>query len=541
MTLQSANDMPSAVNASALRTPWSAIILLAASLALFLLLRLPHVGHLLLWDEAMELCSVRTWTSGGGDFTTAALWWHPPGFKVLLRALSPLQEGFAERAQILAVCIALLNATLLFILNRRTMGITAAVASVFFIAVSPGAVFYDVLVKQDGPAVTFGIVALLMLTYRRPLYAGLAIGFSLLFKETGAFYAIAALLLWLSGLYGRRTWKDLAALVLTPAATCSWWYLAVQPAVTGTSVNAQGIGAWFSSVVQRATVHLSWASHAGGGWERPWHYYLTLLPNDLGATGLILSIAGVFILVVSATSYRRGRTTAGNPDYPCVGFMFWPVALIIPGFLILTFFSNKVPWVTIVFFPGWVSLQAFALASALRLTQHAIPGRLLETNPRIPNLVNAGIVALIAVTCISPLADLSHEEALGRMDMGQLVCSRHSLDAAEMTDRFVDPHERLLLSSFYHWYGLPPGHPCALWAWYTRSKPEVVIFPYQTPFCGVTNLMEQFKPDWVLVSPLPGKAKAEMTDGFRSHLQLQPAASTRTAILYRVRKSAAAK
>src|SRR5688572_4124292 len=88
------------------RVTW---LLLAGCVALFIVLRARWVGHLLVWDEAMALCTARSFTAGADDPFAAWFWRHPPLHSVLLLALSPLKPGFAERAEVLSITIAAIN------------------------------------------------------------------------------------------------------------------------------------------------------------------------------------------------------------------------------------------------------------------------------------------------------------------------------------------------------------------------------------------------------------------------------------------------
>jgi hypothetical protein len=72
------------------------VVVAVAILLLHVLLRLPHIGHLLTWDEAMNLLSVRALVAGGHDFYSLWFWRHPPTYAMLMSLLRPLADGFAE-------------------------------------------------------------------------------------------------------------------------------------------------------------------------------------------------------------------------------------------------------------------------------------------------------------------------------------------------------------------------------------------------------------------------------------------------------------
>src|SRR5688500_11535636 len=143
-----------AANQQATRVTW---LFLAGCVVLFIALRARWVGHLLVWDEAMALCTARAFLAGADDPFAAWFWRHPPLHSVLLLALRPLQPGFAERAELLSIGIAVINQLLLFQLNRRVFGTAVGLWSAFIVALLPASAFYDSWIKQDHLVVTFGL------------------------------------------------------------------------------------------------------------------------------------------------------------------------------------------------------------------------------------------------------------------------------------------------------------------------------------------------------------------------------------------------
>lgn len=247
---------------------------------IFLVLRLRWVGHLLSWDEAMNLCTVRSLAAQAGDVFSNWFWRHPPLYSLLTLLLSPLQRGFAERVQLLNLCIGVINLLLLYALVRRVSGTRAALWTAFVISVAPGCVFFDVWVKRDHVVVSFALAAFLFLFAHRSLYAGLCLGLSLLAKETAVFYLAAAVLMWGMGAAGRRRWEDVAALVGVPMLVSGWWFfLAGGGAGPGTS--SPGIlerGPSWRGLLSGAAEHLRFAAGSDADWTRPFTYYLTQLP-----------------------------------------------------------------------------------------------------------------------------------------------------------------------------------------------------------------------------------------------------------------------
>src|ERR1051325_2963756 len=181
--------LPSQSNANLSPIHWTLLFLAAA---LFFALRCRWVGHLIVWDEAMTLCTVRAFAARAHDPFSDWFWRHPPFYTLWLLFLQPLKMGFAERAEFLSICFGAINQLMMFFLNRRIFGINVAVWAALLLAVMPGAIFFDVWIKQDQPVASFGLLALIFLHARLPLYAGVALGLALLCKETAIFYVIAA-------------------------------------------------------------------------------------------------------------------------------------------------------------------------------------------------------------------------------------------------------------------------------------------------------------------------------------------------------------
>ena len=87
--------------------------------AVFFVLRARFISHLLAWDEAMNLCSVRSFYAGGTDEFSGWFWRHPPLYTLLMTLCAPLKSGFAERVEFMTIGIGLVNLALLFLLNRN--------------------------------------------------------------------------------------------------------------------------------------------------------------------------------------------------------------------------------------------------------------------------------------------------------------------------------------------------------------------------------------------------------------------------------------
>lgn len=488
-------------NGSASSRRW--MIWFALSTLLFLLFRLRWIGHLLVWDEAMDLCSVRSLASCGDDFFSGWFWRHPPVFNVLLLALRPLQAGFAERAELLAVAIGTINMALLFAVNSRIFNRTVALWSIFLLAVAPGSAFFDVWVKTDHPVTTFGLLAILLAANRHVLYAGLCLGLALLSKETGIFYAGAVALIWLSGGAGQRNPRNLVVLVLAPILTAGWWFVLVAMRPGGPAMLQDFLKGGIME-------HVRFAFRSDTGWQNAWHFYFSQLPHLLGVAGLVLGLLGAAFLV-RAHLARRGATAAT----PGVATL-WPLFLLVPSYLLLAVLPNKVPWVPAVLFPGWVTLQAVAVAACMALIMNSdLAGSLRQTLSR-------GFAAWMTVLLCISAVDLHYEDFLRKVDFGQWRGASISRQTALGMNNMIKDTDRVLITTFHYWKGLAPGSPCAVFTYYFQRRPEILMRPNSMDCNSLVRDIKRHDIDWALLSPDPGIDEREVFGGFMGALELHP-------------------
>jgi hypothetical protein len=524
------------------------VLLIIAALAC-VVLRARGVGHLLVWDEAMALCTARSFVAGGQDEFSLWFWRHPPLFSVLTLGLSPTAPGFAERVEWLAIGIACLNLLLLFRLNAALFGATTAGWSALLLATLPGAVFFDTWVKTDHTVTTFGLLALLALHHRRIACAGLGLGLALLSKETAAFYCLTAFLVFAPGaLRQPGGWRRLALLVLWPAVVAGWWYLLFAGRAGG-EVRLSLAGLLES---------LRFAAGDQSGWSASWSFYLRQLPDLLGWHGLGLTVAGVGALLVARLkpglaapadgpgwSTQGGAAKAGSdggedivhggragapsqdasPSESGRGLPrsralrtlarfcdskdgttlhAWPLVLLAVSYVPLSLLPNKVPWIAICLLPAFAALQAVGLCELWRLTL----GRLV-----LPRFVTLALGATAAgALLVAGWLGWDYDALLQRLAPGQQRGAAMSRQTAERARQLVRPGDRVLLSSFHYWAGLPPGQPCAVFTYYFSAGTNVNVLRRPHTARGPELLEDVLKHrlDWAILSPPPGARADEV-------------------------------
>lgn len=482
----------------------------------FIVLRARWVSHLLVWDEAMSLCTIRSFLSQGTDDFSNWFWRHPPLFSLLMMLLSPFKSGFAERVEWMAIAVGIINLFLLFLLNRKLLGTSIALWSIFFIAVQPGNVFFDVWIKTDHTVTTFGLLAILLLSMRLPLYSGLCLGLAMLSKETGIFYIIAAFLLWLCGGTGQRTRRDLFALTIIPLITCGWWFFGVKVIVDHVTFAAAGIdpaNPWYMKIFGGSADFVKFAISGQSGWNKSWNYYFTNIPLLTGFTGCILAALGILSAIFLYMKEHRKKDPASRPAFI---FMLWPLFLLIPSYAILSLLRSKVPWVIICLLPAWATLQGMAMAEILcffgRIWNKSGPGTLM---PVITS-------ALVIAGSTAAAWKLDYENILQHTDIGQWRGAHYSRNIALQMNRLVSDRERILITSFHYWKGLGPGHACPVFAYYFTKKAEVLMRPHERTYDQLVNDIKKYRIDWALLSPEPSMLEHIILPGFVNNHNLIP-------------------
>lgn len=489
--------------------PW---FLLAVCIILHLALRLRWVNHLLVWDEAMNVCTVRAFYSGGGDFSANWFWRHPPLFPTLMLLLAPLKTGFVQRTATMSVLISVVNLLLLFRLVNKVRGRTAAIWAVFFLAVMPGSAFFDVWIKRDLLATTFGLLALNLGVSGRFMFSGLSLGVALLAKETAVFYVAAVVLL---RIFDNRRGRigDLAMLILVPLLTAGWWYALVARTADGSE------SAGFTGLLE----HFRFAANRKSGWENPWNYYFVKLPLTLGPLGMGLALTGVLVLAAFRNQQQGGAPADGSSPAVLRLYSLWPVFLLVPAYLLLSMLTSKVPWVIIVLLPAWAALQGMSVSWFTSfLSKHESQIQIDRPILWLLRGIRITILGLVLFGALFYVIRHNYEDMLRAMDKGQWRGATRSREAAQAINRYVDNNDRLLVTSFHYWQGLSPGHPCPVFACYLTKKPSIVFRSHHTGFDELRDDIITYEIDWALLSPPWGEKEDEIFGGFINKLKLQP-------------------
>jgi 4-amino-4-deoxy-L-arabinose transferase-like glycosyltransferase len=430
-------DSPQLEHAPIRGREWCALL---ACLALFLALRTPFIGHALFWDEAMNVCTTRSFAAGGQDAYSDWFWRHPPLYLLSLLPLRPLDAGFMERVQALTLVFWSATLLVLYRLNRRAFGPGVALLSLLGLALMPGARFFDVWIKQECLVVLFGLAALLAWEKNRPLLTGVWLGLALLSKEFGIFFAGAVFLAWLVRPRRERRWRDLVGAATVTILIAGWWYLRFSTSLRECAAFATGHAGADESDQVRA-------------FREPWYYYVRCLRQDMGWAGFALAAGGLGCTARRfAAVWRNGIRQATSA---------WPLFLLLCAVPVLQFATGKAAWFLISLYGALATLQAIAAVRLWRIAATVRP-----RYRRGARLLLAGL----AVGILAANLNLEYRELFARRfrpDEADIpIVAR---ETAMLVSAVADPGDRILITPS-RWYServgiidpalvayLPPG------------------------------------------------------------------------------------
>lgn len=246
---------------------------------IFIVLRLKTLNHLLMWDEARNIISLRAFLSNNAaDPFYWNYFFHPPLYMTFASALSPFKAGLDVRLESLSLSFSYLTLLVIYILSARLGGWKYAFLSGLFLSLMPVSIAYDTWIKRDCLASALGYLAILLLFKRKFLWCAAALSFSMLAKENALFFILAATAL-LFALKEDGIPKKIAIIYGTIFILVSWWYVSLS------SMPELVFDIYFSSEKNA----LAWANS-------PLYYCGKLLP-DMGLPMLAFFIIGVGYLL----------------------------------------------------------------------------------------------------------------------------------------------------------------------------------------------------------------------------------------------------
>lgn len=456
---------------------------------LWVLLASRSIGHLLLWDEAMQLCTLRSFLDGG-DYFSNWFWRHPPLMSLLMWLCAPHQEGFDIRVEVLVLALGAVNIMLLQRLGRNIHGASAGFWSALIYAILPGQLTLGTWIKTDALAITFGLLALNVLARPSTAAAAILLGLALLSKETAIFYLLAAALLLTRMTAPCRSWRNAMRLLIFPVLLTAWWYIGFGSGLPGNESSSSALS---------SAPHLLFAFRPDA-WSAPWNSYFVQLPLLLGWIGLALAIMGAFILL------RPVQPGIGALSPQFAATRLWPLALLVPSYLLLTLLPAKVPWVVTVLLPGWAALAGIAVSQILRLAIVVLTS----------SVIRYVIPALIIGAVIVNDAARTPETITQQLAPGQWIGARRSREIATALDQRMAPGDKVLMTSFHYWRGIGPAAPCAVFTYYSQAATacEFHLRPFDASPDALIQDVLTHEIDWAVLSPPADGTEQELFRAF---------------------------
>ncbi|MDD5436159.1 MAG: hypothetical protein PHX20_01290 [Candidatus Omnitrophica bacterium] len=421
---------------------------------IFVCLRLKALNHLLMWDEARNIISLRAFLS---NTKSDPFYWnyffHPPLYMVFAGMLAPFKAGLAMRLELLSLLFSYATLFFVYLLSAKIGGWRYALLSGLFLSVMPASIAYDTWIKRDGLAAALGYLAVFLLVKRRFFWCAVALSFSLLTKESALFFlfAIAVTLLIFKE---KELLKKSLVFCGVSFVLSGWWYLFF-------SAMPREVLGWYL-LATKAT--LVWANS-------PLYYFKRLLP-DMGLPALLFFITGVSYFAHLAFRKRQYKWLVPIVIILCV---------YIPSSFIVT---AKAPWLCLAAVPA---LAMTAGGGALFLVKQA--GR----SKPILAVLAAFLIILAGFGGFFFSYDKYYQESYPNGWNG----ANSSRALAFYLNEHMKDGERLMTTQFSYW-GLPECTMCPVFLYYWKGG-EVYVIDGKDKTYEVMREVSDKKISWLAV------------------------------------------
>ncbi len=439
---------------------------------LYVAWRLPWFGHLLSWDEAMNLLTTQTPPSGQTHPFASWRLRYPPFHDGVLRMLEPDRGGYIARAQALSHLFSFATLLVVHFFNRRLFGVLAACGASLALALMPAHTFFSGWIKQDVPLAFAGYLALFCFVEQRFWAAGLFIAMAFLTKHMAGYYAGAMAVVWVLGGWWKIRWDAPLILAGTCLAFAGWYYLGKPDLV-----------AWFMSFAVGGMNSLDW--------QKPADYYLRQFVVDLGWIGVAFLFAGLVALGLRVqTMWRSLGAAAAAP-------LLWPVALLIPAYAAMQFSTGKTAWYSIALYPALAALMGLGAGEIIRRVaqSHRFSQRWCGTLGGATTVI---LVGLLFANAWTNLHGVAYMDFFRRKDAPFAWGMETSRTAAGLMNAVLKPESRYVVSDTWYWID-GPGQICAVFAIYAQRWPELTVESSIAPE-GFARLCREEKIDVAWIS-----------------------------------------
>ncbi|MFA5144170.1 MAG: hypothetical protein WC522_08440 [Candidatus Omnitrophota bacterium] len=433
------------------------ILGLAIVSAIFFYLRIKTLGHLLTWDEARNIISLRAFLSGADtDPFYSNYFFHPPLYMIFAALLKPFQAGLDVRLELLSLLFAYGTLVVTYILGARIGGRKLAFLSGLFLSLMPVSIAYDTWIKRDGLAALLGYLSIFFIMKRKVFWCAVALAFAMLAKESAAFFLLAVISI-LAVSNGKGTTKKILLISGTLLVLSGWWYFGFS------AMPRVGPELYF----QAERLASAWANS-------PLYYFKKLLP-DMGFPTLIFFIMGVLYFPYLSLRKREYERLVPLIIFFCV---YLPASFIIVA---------KTPWLCL------------SAAPALAMTAGGGALFLLEIAKKIR--LALPVLASFIVLSIFVGASFSYDVYHGKSYPNGWSGANSSRELAFYLNKKMASGERLMLTQFSYW-GEPACPICPIFLYYRKGGPVYVIDGKNTAEEAIGQIMDK-KISWFAVIDSP--------------------------------------
>ena len=253
---------------------------------IFIFLRLKTLNHLLMWDEAWNILSLRAFLYNAiGDPFYWNYHFHPPLYMFFAQLLAPFKEGVNVRLEFLSLVFSYITFLIMYLFSARIGGWRYAWLSGLSLALMPASIGYDTWIKRDGLASLFGYLALFLLFKRKYFWCSVILALSLLSKESALFFILAATFL-IFIFKEKHVLKKIFTMYIVIFIATSWWFLYFSRMTDMVGEAKKTIFDYYLLTGE----YTNW-------WINPPYYYLEKLLPDLGIGLLLFLIIGICYIV----------------------------------------------------------------------------------------------------------------------------------------------------------------------------------------------------------------------------------------------------
>ncbi|MBU1671054.1 MAG: glycosyltransferase family 39 protein [Actinobacteria bacterium] len=455
---------------------WLVWCALGGIAAVFFYLRLRNLHQVLPWDEAQLALTIRSFSAGQKDVWSSLARIHPPFYLWLMSGVARLLSASGAIYRFFSVVFSFGTLAVTYLLARRLYGEKVALLAAFCLAVMPAALVMDTWVKQDPLADLLVVLAIFLFVRENWVWAGIAFGIGMLTKETAVF-ALAVIFLYSLATWDGARMKRTAGVAGIGFLMSSWWYV------------------WFS----RGVGH-SWEFFRTGGSEsplfgKPFLYYFTGLPRDLGWPLFVLMLAGLAACVYHLAKRRE-------KDYVLPLVWFGGI------YLFLSFSVGKPYWMIPPAFPALALLCGIGALGALDLCSTVFK----EEKPRKVALV-AVVAVVVVVGLVSgvTLGYLGYNKAKMEQYWDYAVSTKN--DARLMRSGAGDTPVVVVLDE-------KSLDREAVLTYYLGDTPQIVLASgaMTDPEALLQRYVRQYFSNWLYIKKGQGAGYAALVDSFLARL-----------------------